>query len=146
MFVVPFTTTLRHDPRQFARLVDDRLDHFFGATAERAQAARSPALDLVESDAGYTVTLDMPGVAKEDVKVAVDGRVVTINAQTQVSAEARAGDKLIHRERSASRYARSFSLPLEVDQADAVAKLEHGVLTLTLPKRVARSAAQITIN
>jgi HSP20 family protein len=146
MFVVPFTTTARRDPRQFARLIDDSLDHFFGAVADKAPAARSPALDLVESDASYTVTLDMPGVAKDDVKVAVDGRVVTINAQTQTTAETKEGDKLVYRERSATRYARSFSLPLEVDQADAVAKLEHGVLTLSLPKRVARSAAQITIN
>jgi HSP20 family molecular chaperone IbpA len=60
MFVVPFTTTVRRDPRQFARLIDDSLDHFFGSSVDKAQAARSPALDLVESDARYTVTLDMP--------------------------------------------------------------------------------------
>ncbi len=146
MFVVPFATTVRRDPRQLARLIDDSLDHFFGAVADKAPAARSPALDLVESDASYTVTLDMPGVAKDDVKVAVDRRVVTVNANTTTAAETRDGDKLVYRERSATRYARSFSLPQEVDQAGTVAKLEHGVLTLNLPKRIATSAAQITVN
>ncbi len=50
------------------------------------------------------------------------------------------------RERSTTSYARTFTLPLEVDQAEAAARLEHGVLTLTLPKRGARSAAQIAVN
>jgi HSP20 family protein len=147
MFIVPFNTTLARDTRHLSRLIDDSFDRFFGPATT---PARSPALDLVESDASYTVTLDMPGVAKEDVKVAVEGRVVTVNAQHQQADEKKDGDRiaerLIHRERAATSYSRRFSLPLEVDQADAVAKLEHGVLTLTLPKREARSAAQITIN
>jgi HSP20 family protein len=41
---------------------------------------------------------------------------------------------------------RSFTLAAEVDQTEAQAKLENGVLTLTLPKRGARSAAQLTVN
>ncbi len=155
MFVVPLT----HQQRHLSRLIEGSLDHFFGNAASAESAPRSPALDVAESDTNYTVTLDLPGVAKEDVKVAVEGRVVTINAQAAqpVSSGAAAADaatsdvkkdadRVLHRERSAPRFARRFSLPLEVDQAEAGAKLEHGVLTLTLPKRVARSAAQITIN
>jgi HSP20 family protein len=150
MFIVPFNTALTRDTRHLSRLLDNSFERFFGPAAEDTKAARSPALDLVESDASYTVTLDMPGVGKEDVKVAVDGKVVTVDAKHSVTDEKKDGDRiadrLIYCERSATSYSRRFSLPLEVDQADAVAKLEHGVLTLTLPKRVARSAAQITIN
>jgi HSP20 family protein len=154
MFVVPLT----HQQRHLSRLIEGSLDHFFGSTASTESAARSPALDVAESDTNYTVTLDLPGVAREDVKVAVEGRVVTVNAQASQPAAPGAAadaansdvkkdtDRVLYRERSAPRFARRFSLPLEVDQAEAGAKLEHGVLTLTLPKRVARSAAQITIN
>jgi HSP20 family protein len=159
MFIVPFTTP----QRQLSRLFEARLDHFFDSAASAENTARSPALDVAESEEQYTVTLDMPGVAKEDVKVAVEGRVVTINAQTaQPKSQPEAGPsdapnggpsetkknthRLLYRERQAPRFARRFTLPLEVDQAEAGAKLEHGVLTLTLPKRVARSAAQIAIN
>jgi HSP20 family protein len=161
MFIVPHVVPLTHQQRHLSRLIEGSLDHFFGATSAPENTARSPALDVTESDTNYTVTLDLPGVAKEDVKVAVEGRVVTVNAQAsqptpQAATAATAddgtceakkdADRVLHRERSAPRFARRFSLPLEVDQAEAGAKLEHGVLTLTLPKRVARSAAQITIN
>jgi HSP20 family protein len=53
---------------------------------------------------------------------------------------------VVYRERTATRYARTLTLPAEVDQAGAGAKLEHGVLTLTLPKRGASRAAQISVN
>lgn len=143
MFLVPVT----RETRQLSRLFDDTFDRFFGssATAE-SDGARSPALDVAESDRGYTVKLEMPGVAKEDVKVAIEGRQITVQAQSERTEERKEGDRVVYRERSASSYARSFTLPMEVDQAESGAKLENGVLTLTLPKRGARSAAQITVN
>jgi HSP20 family protein len=155
MFIVPLTT----QQSQLSRLFDGRLHHLFDSATSATSTPRSPALDVTESDDQYTVTLDLPGVAKEDVKVAVEGRVVTVKAQAaapkpaaEVAADEPIQDlkkdpaRVLYSERSAPRFARRFSLPLEVDQAEAGAKLEHGVLTLTLPKRVARSAAQITIN
>jgi HSP20 family protein len=145
MFIVPTTRDARH----FARLFDDTLERYFApaatATAE-TPAARNPALDVAESDRAYTVKLDMPGVAKEDVKVSIEGRQVNVQAQSEKADERREGERLVYRERSATTYARSFTLAAEVDQAEAVAKLENGVLTLTLPKRGARSAAQLTVN
>ena len=143
MFIVPVTRESRH----LSRLFDDTFDRVFGPVAgTEAAAARTPALDVAESESAYSVKLDMPGVAKEDVKVSVEGKQVTVQAESQRSDERKEGDRIVYRERAVIRYARSFSLPLEVDQAEAGAKLEHGVLTLTLPKRSARSAAQITIN
>jgi HSP20 family protein len=141
MFLVPMT----RESRQLSRLFDDAFERVF-APASEAVAARSPALDVAENERVYTVKLEVPGVAKEDVKVSIEGRQVTVQAQTQHSEEKKEGERVVYRERSASSYARSFTLPAEVDQADAAAKLEHGVLTLTLPKRGARSAAQITVN
>jgi HSP20 family protein len=85
-------------------------------------------------------------VAKEDVKVAIDGRQISVQATSQRSDEKKDGERLVYRERTESSYQRTFTLPLEVDQAEANAKLEHGVLTLTLPKRGARTAAQLTVN
>ena len=49
-----------------------------------ADAARTPALDVSEDDKGYRVTVDMPGVAKEAVKVRVEGRRVSIETATEV--------------------------------------------------------------
>ncbi len=127
----------------FAR--ESSIARFFNTGTE---AHRSPALDLAESDLAYTVQLEMPGVAKEDVKVTVEGRRVTVQAKHEVAEEKSdaASDRIVYRERFATSYSRSFALPLEVEQAAAGARLENGVLTLTLPKRNVRAAAQVTVN
>lgn len=142
MFIVPVA---RHS-RPYARLLDDSIERFFASTGSETTAARNPALDVVESDVAYTVKLDIPGVAKEDVKVAIDGRQVTVQAQAAKTEAPGEGERLIYRERSVSAYARSFKLAAEVDQAESGAKLENGVLTLTLSKRSPRSAAQLAVN
>lgn len=134
MFIVPFT----HPSARFARSVD----RFFSAD----DSARSPALDVAETDTGYEVTLDVPGVAKQDVKVTIEGRRVSVQAQTERSEEKKDGDRVVYRERAAARFARSFTLPVELDQDASGAKLDNGVLTLTLAKRAVRNGSQITVN
>ncbi len=147
MFVIPVS----RESRQIARLFDDTFERVLGPlSSAEPHAARSPALDVAETEVAYTVTLDMPGVAKDDIKVAVEGRQIRVHARSKPSAEKTetgvVTDRIVYRERALSSYARTFNLPVEVDQSEAQAKLEQGVLTLTLPKRGARSAAQITVN
>ena len=108
-------------------------------------AARSPALDVSEDDKAYHVTVDMPGVAKEVVKGRVEGRRVSIETATDESTPSD-GSRLLYRERRAARYARSFSLPVEIDPSQSSAHFENGVLTLNLVKRVAENGGQLTIN
>jgi HSP20 family protein len=140
MFIVPVS----RDSHVFSQAA-----RFF---ASSESAPRSPALDLAESNLAYTVKLEVPGVAKEDVKVTVEGRRVTVQAKHEIKAESseskseEKSDRIVYRERSATSYSRSFTLPVEVDQAESQAKLENGVLTLTLPKRNARAAARVTVN
>ena len=150
MFIVPVRRD-SHILAQAARL-----------SASTEAAPRSPALDLAESELAYTVKLEVPGVAKEDVKVTVAGRRVTVQAASEARQASEAGnmdpahpakraggesaDRIVYRERLAPSYLRSFTLPLEVEQADTQARLDNGVLTLTLPKRNARPAARVTVN
>jgi HSP20 family protein len=109
-----------------------------------ADAARTPALDVSEDDKGYRVTVDMPGVAKEAVKVRVDGRRVSIETATEEAAPTD-GSRLLYSERRAARYARNFSLPTEIDQGQSEARFENGVLTLNLVKRIAENGGQLTV-
>ena len=98
----------------------------------------------------------MPGVAKEDVQISVDGRRVTVKAEArqveEKKAEAAEGeaavpaDRVLYRERSLSTYARTFTLPAEVDQDASAARLDNGVLKLTLAKKRPAAAARITVN
>jgi HSP20 family protein len=144
MFLVPLTRSTAVLSRGFDRFFDARFDRSFAA-ADGARP-RSPALDVAESDGKFVVTLDMPGVAKEDVKVSIEGRRVSIEAQARSDEEKKDGDRIVYRERSQSSYARSFTLASEVNQDESIAKLENGVLTLTLSKRDAATSKRISVN
>ena len=158
MFIVPVSRRASANVRGFDRLFDDAFDRLFSqpATSDTAPVRR-PAIDVTESDAGYVVTLDVPGVTREDVKVSIDGRRVSIVAEARsadASPEAaadtatdapRSTDRVILRERAVASFARSFTLQSEIDQAASQAKLDNGVLTLTLTKRHA-SATQLAVN
>lgn len=125
-------------PRHVARVLRQ-----FDADSD---AARTPALDVSEDDKGYHVTVDMPGVAKEAVNVRVEGRRVHIETAAEEAAAPTDGSRLLYRERRAARYARSFSLPVEIDPGQSQARFENGVLTLDLGKRVADNGGQLTVN
>ena len=159
MFVLPLPRSA-HRPAspQFSRVIDRLFDESFdhplrGATT--STASRTPALDVSETDTAYNVLFDVPGVTREQLKVSVEGRRVsieTLDLPKAAPVEGTAADapkeaaRSLYRERSAARYARTVSLPAEVDQTSSTAKFENGVLTLTLAKKVATGATQLNIN
>lgn len=110
------------------------------------EAMRRPRLDVIEREAAYDVVMDMPGVAREQLDVVVEGRRLTVSTRPAAAAPTDTAQRVLHRERGASGYARSVMLPEELDDAQSKARLENGVLTLTLPKRSAASASRIQVN
>ncbi len=148
MFLVPVSRNANELSRSIDRLFDDSLFDRFFAPAQRGEggvAARSPALDVSESDRAYTVKIDLPGISKDDVKITIDGRRVNVEAQVSKNEEKKEGDRVVYSERSMASYARSFTLPTEVDQGESDARIEHGVLTLTLAKKRAGGSAQLAV-
>ena len=153
MFIVPVARRSAVRARHFDRLFDDAFGHIFAQPAADAAPVRRPAIDVAESDTAYVVTLDVPGVNREDVKVSIDGRSVSIVAEAraeapaaEASAEApKTGERVILRERAVASFARSFTLQSEIDQASSQAKLDNGVLTLTLAKKVPTGATQLQV-
>ena len=160
MFVLPLSRTAhRVATPQYSRMIDRLLDEAFDRQVRGAAAStesRTPALDVSETDTAYNVVFDVPGVAREQLKVSVEGRRVSIEtldlpkaaAVEGATAEAPidASPRSLYRERGSARFARTVSLPAEVDQAASQAKFENGVLTLTLAKKVATGATQLNIN
>jgi HSP20 family protein len=147
MFLVPVSPSTRSAAdfaRSLERFFDDSV--FERPAAGASVAPRSPSLDVAETATGYSVNLDVPGVTKNDVKIAIDGRRVSISAQTQHEDVKKDGERVIYRERSAASFARSFTLPEEIDQDASQAKLDNGVLSLTLAKKRAAAAKQLTVN
>jgi HSP20 family protein len=146
MFLVPINRSASGWVRNFDRLFDESFDRFLSGAATSAAWARSPSLDVAESEQAYTVTLDLPGVAKDDVKVSIEGRRVSIEAKSSKGGDRKNGDRVLLRERAESSYARTIVLPAELDEARSNAKLEHGVLTLELAKRQSTTTTHITVN
>jgi len=158
MFIVPVSRRAAVRARHFDRLFDDAFGQIFAQPAADSAPVRRPAIDVVESDTAYVVTLDVPGVTREDVKVSIDGRSVSIVAEaraetpaadaatTDATAEApKSSERTILRERAVASFARSFTLQSEIDQAASQAKLDNGVLTLTLAKR-SPATTQLAVN
>lgn len=108
------------------------LERFFAGSPDLAQVYR-PDLDVHEDADTVTVTVDLPGVAREDVQATFHDGVLTITGQRK--AETRGGNlQAAYRERALGRFERRVTLesPIRADQVKAAHK--DGVLTVTLPK------------
>ena len=102
-------------------------------------------VDVKETDGGYTVQAEVPGVPKEDIHVSIDGNVVSLRAEVRQHDQKTEGEKVLRSERYFGSVARSFQLPVDVDAAQAKAKYDNGVLTLTLPKKQGGNAQRLSI-
>ena len=102
-------------------------------------------VDVKETEGGYTVQAEVPGVPKEDIHVSVEGNVVSLRAEVRQLDQKTEGEKVLRSERYYGSVARSFQLPADIDAAQAKAKYDNGVLTLTLPKKQASNAQRLHI-
>lgn len=116
----------------FTSLFDDTFFRDFFAA--RAGSDKMPAIDVHEEESRYRVKADLPGVAKDDIKVTLENGVLTISAETHSEETQEKEGRVIRRERHEGRYSRSFSVGSNIDPNTISAKFDNGVLTLDLPK------------
>jgi HSP20 family protein len=103
-------------------------------------------IDVTENDKDYEVRAEIPGAKKDDIRVSVDGDFVSISAEAKKEKEEKSkGGRVLLRETSYGAVSRGFSLGAEVDDKGVVAKLEDGILKLTLPKREGAKARRIEV-
>ena len=102
-------------------------------------------VDVHETPAAYTVRADIAGVKKEDIHVEIEGNEVLISAEVKREKEAKEGERVLRTERFFGKTARRFALPQEIDEANAEAKYNDGVLELTLPKKAAVTGRRVAI-
>jgi HSP20 family protein len=102
-------------------------------------------IDVTEQDKAYEVRAEIPGAKKEDIRVKVDGNFVSIAAEVRQETEQKSGGRLMLRETYYGSASRGFSLAHEIDAKGVVAKLEDGILKLTLPKREGSAGRAIEI-
>ena len=121
MFFAPVVRTRAYSPafpsfdRNFERFVNEAF--FSPATS---------GLEVKPDEKGWTFSLDLPGVAKEDLAVNIEGSVVRIETSKEAKRQFKA----------------AYELPQDLDVTASTAKLENGVLTLTLAKQAPVSNAR----
>ena len=126
---------------------DELLQNFWNPARrmQESSASQLPAIDIHETDTGYEVTAELPGVKKEDLQVTVKDGVLTINAESKYEHEEKKG-RLIRQERRYGKFVRSMRLGNDVDEANIKADYKDGVLHLTLPKVEEKQPKQIDVN
>lgn len=104
-------------------------------------------MDVSETDKDYLIKAEIPGVKKEDIKVAIEGNHVSISAEIKKMSEEKAGETVVRSERYYGKQYRSFTLASEVDDTKADAKYQDGVLELSLPKKAgSKTGKQLVVH
>jgi len=136
---------ISYDPRTETGF-DELFRGFFKPV--RLEAAPTPVtikMDVIETENGYLVHSEMPGVKKQDIDVAIEGNQVTITAEVKREWETKEGDRLLRNERYFGNIYRSFTLPTELDEAACEAKYDNGVLELKLVEKAAAPGKRLAI-
>ena len=104
-------------------------------------------IDVTEGEKEYFVRAEIPGAKKDDIRVTVDGNYVSISAEVKREREEKAekDGRVLLKETYVGSSSRGFTLAHDVDDKTATAKLEDGVLKLTLPKRTGTASRLLPI-
>ena len=124
----PAHSAQRHHP---SLVSNGALDSFLSDTLNNLSGARpTPPAKVEDGDTAYTLQLDVPGLSKEQLDIGIEGDVVRISSKADAARSVKA----------------AWRFPLEIDAAGSSAKLENGVLTLSLGKKIPESkVAQLPI-
>ena len=130
-------------PRIFGEsLLDDFFDFPF-ENSYRSGRSQLMRTDIKDTDQGYEVTMNLPGVKKEDVKAELKDGYLTISASSNNSRDEKDDNgRYIRRERYSGSCSRSFYVGDQVTEADIKAKFENGTLTMMIPKKEVQPAVE----
>jgi HSP20 family protein len=97
------------------------------------EGLRLPTLDVIDRDNEVLIRAEIPGIEKKDIHISLADNLLTIKGQTKKETEVEKGDYYKH-EISNSSFARSVTVPSNVDESKVVANLKDGILEVKLPK------------
>jgi HSP20 family protein len=108
----------------------------YGRSETGFLAGRSfrPAADVYESPEGLVISLDVPGLERDQVALKLEGRRMTVSGSREFQRE-HPDEEFVRLERGFGSFRRVFEIPSDVDADGISAKLDNGVLTITVPRR-----------
>jgi HSP20 family protein len=114
------------------------------STSEQSQTEYvAPEVNIFETKDGYVVEAEMPGVNKEGLEITVEGNELTIVGRRNAE---QVNGQTLFRERRLTDYRRSFELDPAIDTAKISAKIDQGIVTVTLPKSEKVKPRKITVD
>lgn len=124
-------------------LLDDFFEDPFDNYAYAMNTSNLMKTDVKDTDQGYEITMNLPGVKKKDVKAELKDGYLTISASTNSNKDEKDGNgRYIRRERYSGSCSRSFYVGEDVTQDEIKAKFENGALTLLVPKKDQKPAVE----
>lgn len=111
----------------------------------RATRGWMPAVDIEEDQKSVRIMAELPGLKKKDVKISIDDGVLSLTGERKFEREEK-GRNYHRMERSYGTFSRSFTIPSNVDATKIEAKMEEGILTVTLPKKEEAKPKEIEIH
>lgn len=137
----------RNNPRSlFDWPVHGDFDAFFSPVLAESDLQRfTPACEVTEAKDRYSISLDLPGIAKDEIKVEVEDGVLKVSGHRKSESEEEK-DGVIRSERSYGEFIRSFSLPDSIDAQKINATHKDGVLKISVPKSEKSLPKQIDVN
>lgn len=128
----------------FGRNIFDDLGDFAFGSLSNYRTNNLMKTDVKDTDKGYELTIDMPGIKKEDIKAELNDGYLTVSAASDYSNDEKdSKGRYIRRERHYGSCSRSFYVGEAVTQEEIKANFENGILRLTVPKKEER---QLTDN
>ena len=115
-----------------------------GETENRDLALWAPAVDIMEDQESVKLTVELPGLKQNEVKVNVENGVLTLKGERKMNTEQKR-DNYYRIERTYGAFSRSFSLPPTVDTEKICASMTDGRLEILIPKKETAKPKEITI-
>lgn len=129
----PMLDLLYQLERRMGRIFNEPFPVFDWKVGETTTAAWLPLVDIFEETDFIRLVAELPGVKPEEVKIFVEGNLLTIKGTKEQLAEEKA-EKVHRYERTYGAFERTFTLPATVQPEKIKAAYDNGVLTITLPK------------
>ena len=123
----------------FQQLVDSVFGKQLGMPEFASPDFHVPATDISETESGYLVSTELPGMRKKDINISLHDGVLSIEAETNSETDEGTG-KQLRRERRYGKFVRRFTLGENIDQEKIDARFEDGVLILTIGKPTENTA------
>jgi HSP20 family protein len=134
----------RNTPVSMTENFQNFIDRFFGDISFPSLGETDvnlPATDVSETEKSWCISTELPGMRKEDIKIAIQDGVLSIEAEMRSEIEEK-DSRYLRRERKIGKFMRRFTVGPQVDESKIDAHFENGILTLTMPKTPAAIQAK----